>query len=398
MIVAGIAAEYNPFHNGHRYHIEETRRLGATHVAVVMSGHFMQRGEPSLLLKWNRARAALLGGADLVLELPAAYSLSSAEGFARGAAGVLSALGCVDMMSFGAETDDISLLRAAADAVASPEIHSRTGTLLQQGGLSYPAAREQAVLDVFGETLASVLRSPNNILAVEYLKALRLLHSPIRPFAVARKGSAHDAPGGAFSEASASYIRGLLRCGEDISPFVPESTLRVLRSCREEGTLFTDPARYELAVLSRLRGMTAADFALLPDIAEGLENRMEAAVLISTGLEELYDTIKTKRYTHSRIRRLVACAFLGVARDMARGTPPYIRVLGFNGRGQEILKKAKESARLPLVLKYSDLHKRSARARETFALECRATDQYALLLPRTAPCGLEMTSEIVRVE
>lgn len=398
MIVAGIAAEYNPFHNGHRYHIEETRRLGATHVAVVMSGHFMQRGEPSLLYKWDRARTALLGGADLVLELPTACSLSSAEGFARGAVEVLSALGCVDMMSFGAETGNIDLLRATADAVASPEIHRRIGRLLQENGLSYPAAREQAVLEVFGETLAAVLRSPNNILAVEYIKALRLLHSPIRPFAVARRGSLHDAPGGAFPEASASYIRGLLRRGEDISPFVPEGTLHVLRSCREDGALFTDPARYGLVVLSRLRGMKAEDFSLLPDIAEGLENRMETSVLISTGLEELYDTIKTKRYTHSRIRRLVACAFLNITREMSRGTPPYIRVLGFNERGRNILKKAKDSARLPILLKYSDLHRRSARARETFALECRATDQYALLLPRVAPCGLEMTREIVRME
>lgn len=393
MKVAGIVAEFNPLHNGHALLMKKAREAGFSHIAVAMSGNYAQRGEPACLLKAARTRAALSCGADLVIELPLPFAVSSAENFAKGAVSILDSLGCVDSLCFGSESGDISKLTGCAKRL----LELNNSPLLTEKlklGCSFPAARSLAA----GEEYAGILKNPNDTLAIEYIKSLTLLKSRIKPFAIRREGAWHDDCRFSQSSASASAVRNLLYSGkfDEAFNFIPSKAEEIFR---EEISLHRGPfdfSKFELPVLSKIRSLSAPQFALIPDVTEGLENRIFAAAQKSCSISQLYSEIKSKRYTMSRIRRIILCAYLGINRSFTASPPPYIRVLGFNGRGTQILREAKKSASLPVFMRHADFASADDFSKKLYALECRSTDLYALYLPKPLPCGLEQKLSAIR--
>lgn len=384
MKTAAVICEYNPFHYGHKFQLEQTRALGATHIVSVMSGDFTQRGDAAVCDKFARAKTALENGADLVLELPVRYSLCAAEGFARGAVGIISALGCVDMLSFGSESGDIAALREAAGAVEYA-VRSDFFQLLMTSGNSYPAALAEAVNKFYTPDVYETISSPNNTLAVEYIKALDDIGSSIEPVTVQREGAEHDSADTAGKFASASAIRKLILSGEDYSAFAPET-----------GSPAADLRRLEPAILAKLRCMKPEDFEQVYDAAAGLGERLYKAVRRAGSMEELYFLTKTKRYTLARIRRAVLCAFLGVEKKMLREKDAYIRILGMNPRGREILAAAKAAGcALPLDTSLRALMDTSREAHRQGAFQSRCRDIWALALEKPLPCGSDFTAKPV---
>ena len=396
MVVAGIVAEYNPFHFGHLRLINSLKSAGATHIAVVMSGNFVQRGEPALLSKWARAKQAVLCGADLVVELPLPWSVAGAEKFAFGGISVLNSLGA-DAVGFGSECGDISKLQFASEALFSSSLHEKIRKELN-AGTTFAAARQSAVEGLFGKDTADLLRHPNNILGIEYLKAIKKLGSNIKPITIKRTGAAHDAVGPNFGTPSSLMIRQMAKNNSGYEKYMPESAYTILRHEIETGHAPASLSFIERGILAKLRMMQKSDFLNLPDISEGLENRVYASVRRASTLDELYSLVKTKRYTHARIRRIILSAFLGINSSISAGAPPYIRVLGIGKNGAGILRKTKNGSALPVVTRYSDIRKLGKRAADTLELESRATDIFALCLPKAAHCGLDMTAKIITAD
>lgn len=338
MLTAGIICEYNPFHNGHLSLIRRLREKGATHIAAVMSGDFVQRGDAALLSKWARIRQALSCGVDLVVELPLPWSLAGAERFALGGTALLDFLGA-DVIGFGSECGDLGALQSAAGALGSDRLRGAMRQKLNSGA-TFAAARQSAVESLFGPETASLLREPNNILGIEYLRAIERLSSRLTPWTFPREGPAHDSPLPNGNFATASKIRSAIRKGENVSAWMPRPAWEVLQAELSAGRAPANLKSAERAVLAKLRSMTKDEFRALPDLSEGLENRVFTAARKARSLEELYFLIKTKRYPLARIRRIVLAAFLGVRKEDAAGLPPYVRILGIGRGGTEILRKA----------------------------------------------------------
>ncbi|HZK39657.1 MAG TPA: nucleotidyltransferase family protein [Clostridia bacterium] len=395
MIVAGIVAEYNPFHHGHAYQLEQTKLAGATHTVAVMSGNFVQRGEPALALKHARAKVALANGVDLVIELPVPWASSAAMTFAKGAVSLLEALGFVDLLSFGSESGDTALLKSAAAAVASKQLNNGAINAYTAKGISFAAAREAAVRELFGHSVADVLKNSNDILAVEYIRVLNELKSGMEPFAIKRVGADHDQIGLEHTFASASQIRKSIAAQEDYEVLLPPASLCVLKEEIAAGRAPASYSRLETAVVAAMRIMDVTDIAKAPDISEGIENRIAQAVQKATTLEQVFRFAKTKRYSHARIRRIVLQSFLGIKAQDCEEAPPYIRVLAVNGKGRELLRRARQTATLPVVMKAADVAKLDERAKRVFALECRAADVFALALPIPGLCGNEQKANII---
>lgn len=390
MPTAGIIAEYNPFHLGHAWHIAETRRAlgGDSPVVCVISGHWTQQAGCSVTDKWTRARMALLGGADLLLELPTPWAAASAERFARGGIEVLTAAGVVEVLSFGSEAGELRDLAATAHCLDSGDYHTQLRSQLERG-VSFPAARQATANALIGPA-ADCLSLPNNNLGVEYLRAIRALGSPLTAMTVPRRGAGHNAAASADGFASATHIRGLLARGnwQGAEALLPPGPAALLKNAQP-----ADLNRCQRAILARLRTMEAADWAALPDsgAAEGLPERLLRSARQAASLAEFYDTAKTKRYTHARIRRLALCAFLGLTEPLPRRVP-YLRVLGFNTRGQALLKQMKARAALPIITKPAHIRALNEEAQRVFQLESRCTDLYALCLEQPWPCGREYTA------
>ena len=377
MKIGAIISEYNPFHNGHKYHIEQTRAAGITHIAAVMSGSFTQRGDAAIYDKHVRARTALENGVDLVLELPARYSLMSAEGFARGAVEIISALGCVEALSFGSESGDIEALKEASRAIEFT-VHTEEFNKLIKHGRSYPAALQEAMLEYYTKDVAELIASPNNTLAVEYLGALDDIASTIEPMTISRLGADHDSDDEDVF-ISASAIRKKILSGGDISAFAPVVDAPT-----------ADISRLERAILAKLRTLRTEDFERCYDSIGGLSDRLGKAVRGARSLSELYFLTKTKRYTLSSIRRAVMCAFLGIDKGFAAEKPAYLRILGMNSRGKEILSAAKCS--VPIDTSLKALSKTSREAFHQANLEARCTDIYSLAFAEPRPCGVDFTA------
>ena len=398
MKIAAIVAEYNPFHNGHRYHIQQTREAGATHIVAILSGNFVQRGEPAILEKRYRTRAALLGGADLVIELPVAYAVATAERFAYGAVYLAQALGCCDFLSFGCESGNLSSLEALAAHLENPDFYGLVREQMAEGS-SFAAARQQAAQAQLGQEAASLLEQPNNILALEYLRQLNRLGSGIEPLAISRMGAAHDGNQPDQGFASASWLREQWRqAPEEMAPYLPIEACALYREAVQEGLALPDLERYQLAVLTVLRRMDRTQFAQLPDCSEGLENRLFQAVCRKNTLEAICQSAKTKRYSMARIRRMVLAGFLGIPQGFCHQPPPYLRVLGCNRRGGEILAQARKSATLPVGTSLARLAKTNEPCKEYAQLEARATDLYTLLFQNPRPKGYDYTTPAVRME
>jgi len=386
MRICGIVCEYNPFHNGHYLHIQKTRELLGEDTAIIccMSGNYVQRGEPALLPKHLRAEAAVLGGADLVIELPSAYALLSAEGFARASVYILNSLDIVTDLTFGAENADTELLCDIANLLREHSIVQQTLTQLKSG-ISYAAARERALYSAICERSA-VISHPNNILAVEYVKALKELSSSITPHAIARVGADHDSADLADSTVSASAIRDIL--SKDVldgielaSVHTPGDSYTILKSAVENGLCMHDRTDFDRQCFSYLLRLSPEDYKAFPDVSEGLEHRIYNAVRSSSGLNDVHNIAKTRRYPHSRIRRIILRAYLGISEEISLAPPPYCRVLAFNSRGQQLLSKLRESSNIPVITKTAHISNLPERAKTLFNIESLSTDLYNAALP-----------------
>ncbi|MGN1316715.1 MAG: nucleotidyltransferase family protein [Acutalibacteraceae bacterium] len=390
----GVVAEFNPFHNGHKFLVDSLKENGNNTVTAVMSESFVQRGECACLSPVDRTKAALLCGVDLVLSLPVPYATASAERFALGGVSVLGALGCVDALAFGAESANAENLKKCAEIITSEDFSRNIEEYLDQG-LSFPVARQKALETVGGKELSDILSTPNNILGVEYIKAINKLNLNMEIFPIGRKGVAHDSSVENGNMCSASAIRDNLEKGCAVKKFLPEPAYNVMREEIEKGKAPANYKNLETAILYKLRSMSASDFRELPDVSEGLEYRFREGVRTSASLEEILEKVKTKRYTHSRLRRIVLCSLLGIKKEDVLTKVPYIRVLGFNEKGAQLLKTAKETASLPIITKSSETDVLGDDAKRVFALECFARDVFSLALPKADFCGKEMTDKIV---
>lgn len=397
MEVLGIVAEYNPFHTGHAHQISESRRLLGSDCAVVtvMSGCWTQQADSAVVDKWTRARLALRGGSDLVLELPTPWATASAERFARGAVSILASTGVVTALSFGSECGRIQDLTQVAELLDSAAYRPQLATQLERG-LSFPAARQEAIrqLDL---SLSPLLDGANNTLGIEYIRALRTLDHHIRPVTVPRQGAAHNSlvDQNTVSFVSATQLRMALRSGDPISaaPFLLPGEWDIIHENGGPSRL----AYVERAMLARLRMMTAEDWAKLPDSgqAEGLPQRLVRAAGQAVSMEEFYTLAKTKRYTHARLRRLALWAWLGLTAEDFPAAPPYLRVLGFNATGRDLLKQMKKTASLPVLTKPAHARELDLVGRTLFQLEARCTDLYDLCLKQIPAPGRDWTTDPV---
>ncbi len=391
MKIAAVVAEYNPFHLGHEYMISSVKNLGFDGVVAVMSGNFVQRGDCAVCDKRARAEMALKNGVDLVVELPVPFATASAERFAYGAAEIIKGMGCVDAIAFGSENGNADLIKKAAEIISSDLSESIKPYLNE--GMTFAAARQKAVESI-DSNVSRLLESPNDTLAIEYVA--HLSDSEIKPIAIKRIGVAHD---GETKDgfASASEIRKMIVSGDrnEFKAYMPESAAEILDGQIGIGLAPADLKNAENSVLSALRQMTADDIAKLPDISEGLENRIASAVRNNISIDGITDEIKTKRYTHARIRRTLLSAYLGITKNDVFGKVPYIRVIGFNEKGKEILSIMKKQATLPIVSRVKEINALDKQAKDMFSLESRTTDLYWLMTPTKMPCGKDMTDSVI---
>ena len=388
MSVVGIIAEFNPLHTGHKRIIDHAHTLGDT-VACVISGNFVQRGDISILSKQQRAKFALLCGADIVAEMPVLWSMSTAQNFALAGVWQLYNLGC-DKILFGSECGDIDALKHAADVLNSDGFFEKV-TEKAKSGVTFAVAREQAAQEM-GVDFA-LLRNPNDNLGIEYILAAKKLNLPIDFHCIKRLGAMHDSSDIADGFVSSSFIREELFKGNIgyTERFMPREIRGIITPEH-----IANISRLENAILCSLRSKTVDDFKNLPDISEGLENKIYFSVRVATSLEELYNMIKTKRYTLARIRRLVLSAFLGFDNKFFMVTPPYVRVLGFSKQGLSHLKKPQGV--IPIITRASQIKELDADALKVFETECRATDIYNLALGKALECGTEQKMKLLKLE
>jgi len=388
MKILGIIAEYNPFHNGHQWHIDRSKVLsGATHTLVLMSGSAVQRGGFAVQDKWQRAEAALAGGADLVCELPYMAAGQTADIFARGAIDILDATGVCDYLSFGSEYGRIETLRKIASLLAreTPAFRWKLGTYLKEGQ-SFPRARALAVADLLGEETADILSRPNNILALEYLKSMERSGSTMEPITFQRRDTVHDAPTPTGRTASASWLRHSLlspdTTAETLAPYIPYPAENLTEAGFARLT-----RQYETTVFARLASADLSELRRLPDVSEGLEFALKNALETAASLEDLVTAVSSKRIPKSRIRRILMNLAMNLTdRELVlltENVTPYLRVLGFNGRGQEILAEIKKRGDLPILTNLRSNQTRLSPAQRTsLELDVRATNIRSILLSR----------------
>lgn len=398
--ISGVICELNPPHNGHFSLFEQIKQNDHAAVIAVLSGNFVQRGQPAIFDKWTRAKTALACGADLVIELPLPWAVSGAEQFAQGGVGLLHALSCVDTLYFGSECGRIDPLQTIADTLSSAAFQSTFQREREKNpSANFASVRQSAIASLLGDTTASILNAPNNNLGIAYCQAIRQLESSIRPVTIPRTGAAYHDSGLPHTNQfpSATQLRTLLQKNPacDLSPFVPKNCGEILNNAIAKGFGPVFPEQMELAVLTKLRTLSLSQLEQLPDLSEGLERRLYQAIRKATSLRELYDLAKTKRYSHARIRRLVLAAFLGITASHGAALPPYCRILAMNATGAKILSICKETATIPFLMKYADSKHLSEPAKELFSLECQATDLFSLFCPTPQPCGLDMTTPII---
>jgi predicted nucleotidyltransferase len=392
--VVGIIAEYNPFHNGHLWHLEQARKMsGHQAVIAVMSGNFVQRGEPALIDKWARAEMAVSSGVDLVLELPTVFAVRSAENFASAGIRLLWALGIVDAVSFGAEHPDVATLTALAKAIDEQQ----TVDLLKQSldaGQPYAAALGRALSKQTG-LAAQLVAAPNNILAVEYIRAILRFAPGLKPVPISRREAGYHDTAVAGTIASATAIRqelGFDPAGEQVYRAVPAASAAILEAMIRAGRGPIFYRDFDQMVLTRLRSTSLTDLEQLPDMSEGLQHKLKDSALQASTLEELFELTKSKRYSRTRLQRIVIHALLGSRKDQLRhfdaAGPLYARVLAFNDRGRTLLRSMRSKAVIPVITKTTQFL--NSAGRETFrlsaleamlAVDTLATDLYVLSRP-----------------
>lgn len=357
--VLGIVAEYNPFHNGHLYHLEKSKKdTNSNYTVAIMSGNFTQRGSTSLIDKWSKAEAAIQCGVDLVIELPVLYAISSAENFAEGAIKILDSLKVVDSISFGAETADIKILDQCADVLLQePRGYKTLLSHELKKGFSYPKARENALMMYLNDIrkFANVLSSPNNILGIEYLKALKKLKSNIQPVTIPRYEAGYNDLTYTGNIASSTAIRNMIKNNgfNVLQNLMPSPSYATLVQNLKAGHVVPDISVFDKEIIYVLRKMTTSEIAELPDVSEGLEFAIKNAANSCNSVIEFLDIIKSKRYTTTRLQRILLYALLGVTKkDMAlsKKIQPYVRVLGLNKKGKFLISEiAKANPKLEII-------------------------------------------------
>lgn len=392
MKISGIICEYNPFHNGHMHHINLTKSAtNSDGIVGIMSGNFAQRGIPTLIDKWTRTRMALEGGVDLVIELPAIFALSSAEFFAKGSVELLDSLGVVDYLSFGSEIGDLKDLKLIAEILCEepPKFKSLLKDYLAKG-LPFAKSRSLALKDYLdiqdsSKDLELIMSSPNNVLAIEYCKALIKLNSSIIPFTIKRQGNNYNDKVLKDGFASASALRNFLGSSKDLSmikKYLPDSTLAIMEALKAEGYPFVFPE--DMFPFIKYRLLTNSNSLWkIPEASEGLDRKILKEITHCTSLDELISNVKSKRYTYTRISRILCQYFLNFdSYDIAslrNSKPSYARILGFNSTGAAILKKIKASENICPLTKASKLQN------PMISLDINATKAYSMINSALSP-------------
>lgn len=404
--VLGIIAEYNPFHNGHLLHLEKSKKIcGAQYSVCIMSGNFVQRGNTSIVNKWIRAEMALKSGVDLVLELPTVYSISSAENFAEGAIKLLNSLKIVDTISFGSENSDINVLNRISSVLhEEPKQYLEFLNSESKKGLSFPKARENAILLYLNDKkYLNILNQPNNTLAIEYLKALKKYKSHISPISVKREKVFYNSNCIVDEYASATAIRNMIINEQfnDIRKVVPASSYNLLMNEIEEGHLVIDISKFEKEILYAIRRLSADDIKNFPEVTEGLENAIKNASNSCNNLSELINMIKSKRYTHTRIQRILLYILLNITKKdmyLSRKNIPYARILGYSPQGKELISEIyKANPKITLITSVKNFLDSSNNKTYKYMLnkDILATNIYTLAYSNNSTANLDYTKKIV---
>lgn len=407
--VLGIIAEYNPFHNGHLYHLMQAKKAtGCKYTIAVISGSFTQRGEPAIIDKWARAEAAILNGVDLVLELPTIYAISSAENYADGAIKLLKSLGIVDYLAFGTETPDLDLLDDLAEIIhKEPREYKNLLSHELKKGISYPKARENALMVYLGDIrkYINILSAPNNILGIEYLKALKKNKSRIKPIAIERIGAGHNDKNITGNIASATAIRNIITNPkkEKYEKYMPASTYSILKESTNHGHIVGGLKAFEKEIIYTLRKMHIKDLKNLQDVTEGIENSLKKAANTCNTLEELISKTHTKRITQTRIQRILLYSLLDITKKdvaMSKKIVPYARILGFNNNGKKLISKIVDtSPKIEFVSSVKRYLKEcpSKQLTEMLEIDVLATDIYSLAFERDSKSNLDFTKKIISI-
>ena len=405
--VLAIIGEYNPFHNGHLYHIDKSKELTDSDATIlILSGNFVQRGTPSLIDKWKRTSMALKNGVDLVIELPVLFSISSAEDFAFGAISILNSLKIVDYLSFGSESGNLELLSVFANVLANEPTEFKA--LLQHElskGLSFPKARENALMLYLGDIrkYSNILNCPNNILGIEYLKALIRSKSPISPITITRQGSEHFSKKTIDGFTSSSNIREMIFDNnyDDLYSVVPQNTYEIIMDAIRSGEFIPDLKIFEREIIFILRYMTVEEIANVPLVSEGLEHLIKEAASTSNTLEDLISKIKSKRFTQSRIQRILLYSLLGYSKadlDYLKKNMSYIRVLGATNRGKVLLSKiSSNNKKLDIVTSIKQFEEANKKNRlyPILRKDILSTDVYTLGYLKNSKAGLDYTTKLI---
>lgn len=404
--VLGIVAEYNPFHNGHLYHLTESKRqVHADYSVCVMSGNFTQRGDTAIVDKWSRTEMALKNGIDLVIELPLVYSISSAENFAYGSMNILDKLGIVDYVSFGSEVGDLETLYSIAEILCNePKEYVSLLNHELSKGVSYPKAREKALLMYLNDIrkYANVLSNPNNILGIEYLKALIQLKSHLKPITIQRKNVDYNSKSINNGFASSTAIRKIINNPSSLSKVVPEETFSIICNKVKHGQIVNGLATFEKEILYKLRTMSIEDIANLPDVSEGLEHAIKNAANSCNNIMDLISLVKSKRYTQTRIQRILLYALLDITKQdigNSKKGVPYIRVLGMTENGKQLLSEIVSSKKLNVITspkKFMD-HSNNKIAKSLFSKDILATNIYTLGYEYESLSNLDYSTPVITI-
>ena len=406
--VLGIIAEYNPFHNGHLLHLTKSKEeTGAEYSICIMSGNFVQRGNTSIVNKWVKTEMALKSGIDLVLELPTVYSISSAENFAEGAIKLLNSLKIVDTVSFGSENSDIDILnRFSGILYEEPKQYVEFLNEELKKGLSFPKARENAILLYLNDQkYSNILNQPNNTLAIEYLKALKKYKSHIMPITIKREKAFYNSNCIVDEYASATAIRNMIVNNQfnDIRKVMPRLAYDLLMQEIENNQYVIDISKFEKEILYSIRRLSTADLKKFPEVNEGLENAIKNAANSCNTLAELINIIKTKRYTQTRIQRILLYILLNITKkDMyiSRKTVPYARILGYSQKGKVLISEIyKANPKIALITSVKNFFDSSNNKTYKHMLnkDVLATNIYTLAYKNDSVANLDYTKKIVTI-
>ena len=407
--VLGIICEYNPFHNGHLYHLEQSKKItGSNYVVAIMSGNFTQRGNTAIIDKWSRTEAALKCGADLVIELPVLYATSSAENFADGSIRILDSLRIVDYLGFGCENPELTLLTDIADVLyKEPKIYKNILSDELKKGISFPKARETALLSYLGNNkkYSNIISSPNNILGIEYIKALKKCKSNIVPVPITRFEAGYNDLNYSGNIASATAIRNIIKNGnfEIVKNLLPPPSYEILMDNIKQGHIIPDLSVFEKQIIYNLRKMDTSEIAELPDVAEGLEFSIKKVANACNTISEFLVLIKSKRYTSTRIQRILLYSLLGITKKdmiLSKKVNPYVRVLGLNNKGKFMISEiANANPKLEIITSVKRFNDRSNNKNLKLMLDkdIFATNVYSIGYDFNSCNNLDFTKKIVTI-